>query len=181
MFSSSVDVALALFVALSDTCQHFVFGRAPFGHSFLCGQIRDAHPSRRNRAGHRRTNGNATWQCTAPHASVQARGAMKKVSIYLKHRVLGAIDGMPGATIRERIKAVSELAFDDEDATATATASPGAPSKPGAIATSNTERSPSSPRPAATPAYRAKPPRKKSPKPSSKSCRACMARESVPP
>jgi transposase InsO family protein len=42
---------------------------------------------------------------------------MKKVSTYLKHRVLGAIDGMPGKTIRERIKAVSELVFEDEDGT----------------------------------------------------------------
>jgi putative transposase len=40
---------------------------------------------------------------------------MKRVSVYLKLRVLGAIDSMPGRSIRSRIKKVSELTFHDED------------------------------------------------------------------
>ena len=39
----------------------------------------------------------------------------KLISAYLKMRVLGAIDSAPGANIRDRIKAVSELVFEDED------------------------------------------------------------------
>jgi putative transposase len=40
---------------------------------------------------------------------------MKHPSAYLRMRVLGAIDFAPGATIRDRIKKVSELAFADEN------------------------------------------------------------------
>jgi transposase InsO family protein len=40
---------------------------------------------------------------------------MKRVSVYLKLRVIGAIDSMPGNTIISRIKEVSKLTFHDED------------------------------------------------------------------
>ena len=40
---------------------------------------------------------------------------MKRISVYLKLRVLGAIDSMPGAAIISRIKEVSAMAFHDED------------------------------------------------------------------
>ena len=40
---------------------------------------------------------------------------MKAPSEYLKMQVLGMIDHMPGVSIRERIKAVSELTFTDEE------------------------------------------------------------------
>lgn len=40
---------------------------------------------------------------------------MKNPSIYLKMRVLGAIDFAPGDTIRERIKSASTMVFTDED------------------------------------------------------------------
>ena len=40
---------------------------------------------------------------------------MKNPSLYLKMRVLGAIDIAPGATIRERIKSVAAMTFADED------------------------------------------------------------------
>jgi len=40
---------------------------------------------------------------------------MKRVSVYLKLRVIGAIDSMPGNTIVSRIKEVSKLTFHDED------------------------------------------------------------------
>lgn len=40
---------------------------------------------------------------------------MKRVSSYLKMRVLGAIESAPGATIVARIRQVSEQAFLDED------------------------------------------------------------------
>jgi len=40
---------------------------------------------------------------------------MKHPSAYLRMRVLGAIDLAPGASIRERIKAVSQTIFTDED------------------------------------------------------------------
>jgi putative transposase len=40
---------------------------------------------------------------------------MHHPSAYLRMRVLGAIDFAPGASIRDRIKKVSELAFADED------------------------------------------------------------------
>jgi putative transposase len=40
---------------------------------------------------------------------------MKHPSAYLRMRVLGAIDLAPGATIRDRIKAVSNAVFNDED------------------------------------------------------------------
>ena len=40
---------------------------------------------------------------------------MKRVSVYLKLRVIGAIDSMPGKAIVHRIKEVSELIFHDED------------------------------------------------------------------
>ena len=40
---------------------------------------------------------------------------MKRVSVYLKLRVLGAIDSMVGSSIKSRIKKVSELTFHDED------------------------------------------------------------------
>jgi transposase InsO family protein len=40
---------------------------------------------------------------------------MKHPSAYLRMRVLGAIDLAPGATIRDRIKAVSHAVFNDED------------------------------------------------------------------
>ncbi|MFW6151929.1 MAG: DDE-type integrase/transposase/recombinase [Verrucomicrobiota bacterium] len=42
---------------------------------------------------------------------------MKRVSVYLKLRVIGAIDSMPGGTIVNRIKEVSKLTFHDEDGT----------------------------------------------------------------
>jgi putative transposase len=40
---------------------------------------------------------------------------MKRVSVYLKLRVLGAIDSMSGSSIVSRIREVSKLAFHDED------------------------------------------------------------------
>ena len=40
---------------------------------------------------------------------------MKRVSVYLKLRVLGAIDSMGGNTISSRIKEVAKLTFHDED------------------------------------------------------------------
>lgn len=40
---------------------------------------------------------------------------MKKISAYLKHRVLGAIDCVLGRSIRERIRAVSQMIFEDEE------------------------------------------------------------------
>lgn len=40
---------------------------------------------------------------------------MKRVSIYLKLRILGAIDSMVGNTIQSRIQKVSEQTFQDED------------------------------------------------------------------
>lgn len=40
---------------------------------------------------------------------------MKRVSVYLKLRVIGAIDSMAGNTIQSRIKEVSKLTFHDED------------------------------------------------------------------
>lgn len=42
---------------------------------------------------------------------------MKRVSVYLKLRVLGAIDSMEGNSIQSRIQRVSELTFHDEDGT----------------------------------------------------------------
>ena len=40
---------------------------------------------------------------------------MKRISVYLKLRVIGAIDGMVGNSIISRIKEVSKLTFHDED------------------------------------------------------------------
>jgi transposase InsO family protein len=40
---------------------------------------------------------------------------MKRVSVYLKLRVIGAIDSMAGKSIRSRIKEVAKLTFHDED------------------------------------------------------------------
>ena len=40
---------------------------------------------------------------------------MKRVSVYMKLRVLGAIDSMPGNTIISRIKEVAKLTFHDEE------------------------------------------------------------------
>lgn len=40
---------------------------------------------------------------------------MKRVSVYLKLRVIGAIDSMPGNSIVSRIREVSKLSFHDED------------------------------------------------------------------
>ena len=40
---------------------------------------------------------------------------MKRVSVYLKLRVIGAIDSMVGNSIKSRIKEVSRLTFHDED------------------------------------------------------------------
>ena len=42
---------------------------------------------------------------------------MKHPSAYLRMRVLGAIDLAPGASIRDRIKAVADAVFTDEDGT----------------------------------------------------------------
>ena len=42
---------------------------------------------------------------------------MKRVSPYLKMRVLGAIEFAPGTTIRERIRYVASLVFEDESGT----------------------------------------------------------------
>jgi hypothetical protein len=42
---------------------------------------------------------------------------MKRVSNYLKMRVLGAIDFAEGNSIQRRIKKVSEMTFADEDGT----------------------------------------------------------------
>jgi len=42
---------------------------------------------------------------------------MKRVSVYLKLRVLGAIDSMSGNSIISRIREVSQLTFHDEDGT----------------------------------------------------------------
>lgn len=42
---------------------------------------------------------------------------MKRVSVYLKLRVLGAIDSMGGNSIKSRIQEVSKLTFHDEDGT----------------------------------------------------------------
>jgi len=43
---------------------------------------------------------------------------MKNPSPYLKMRVLGAIDMAPGDTIRQRLKAVSQMKFTDEECNA---------------------------------------------------------------
>jgi len=43
---------------------------------------------------------------------------MKNPSIYLKMRVLGAIDLAPGGSIRERIRNASAMVFTDEDGNA---------------------------------------------------------------
>jgi putative transposase len=40
---------------------------------------------------------------------------MKRISVYLKLRVLGAIDGMPGSTIQNRIQEVAKLTWLDEE------------------------------------------------------------------
>jgi len=40
---------------------------------------------------------------------------MQRVSVYLKLRVVGAIDAMPGNTITSRIKEVSKMTFHDEE------------------------------------------------------------------
>jgi hypothetical protein len=40
---------------------------------------------------------------------------MKRVNVYLKLRVLGAIDSMPGNSIVSRIREVSKLTFHDEN------------------------------------------------------------------
>lgn len=40
---------------------------------------------------------------------------MKRISVYLKLRVLGAIDAMAGNSVRSRIKQVSNLTFHDEE------------------------------------------------------------------
>ena len=40
---------------------------------------------------------------------------MKRVNVYLKLRVLGAIDSMAGNSIKSRIREVSKLTFHDED------------------------------------------------------------------
>jgi transposase InsO family protein len=40
---------------------------------------------------------------------------MKRISVYLKLRVLGAIDSMPGNSMRSRIQEVAKLTFQDED------------------------------------------------------------------
>ncbi len=40
---------------------------------------------------------------------------MKRISIYLKLRVVGAVDSVPGNTIVSRIKKVCEMTFHDED------------------------------------------------------------------
>ena len=40
---------------------------------------------------------------------------MKRISSYLKMRVLGAIEFAPGKSIRDRIKAVSAMSFQGED------------------------------------------------------------------
>jgi len=42
---------------------------------------------------------------------------MKRISIYLKLRVIGAIDTLPGPTLLSRIRQVSAMTFHDEDAT----------------------------------------------------------------
>ena len=42
---------------------------------------------------------------------------MKRINVYLKLRVLGAIDSMAGNSITSRIKDVSKLTFHDEDGT----------------------------------------------------------------
>ena len=40
---------------------------------------------------------------------------MKRLSIYLKMKVLGAVEFAPGNTIRERIRSVSQMSFRDEE------------------------------------------------------------------
>jgi transposase InsO family protein len=40
---------------------------------------------------------------------------MKRVSVYLKLRVLGAVDSMPGPSVVSRIRQVSQMTFRDED------------------------------------------------------------------
>jgi hypothetical protein len=40
---------------------------------------------------------------------------VKRISIYLKLRVIGAIDTLPGPTIRSRIRQVADMTFHDED------------------------------------------------------------------
>ena len=40
---------------------------------------------------------------------------MKRVSVYLKLRVIGAIDSMQGTSIKSRIKEVSKMTFNDEE------------------------------------------------------------------
>jgi hypothetical protein len=40
---------------------------------------------------------------------------MKRISVYLKLRVLGAIDSMGGTSIVSRVREVSKLTFHDED------------------------------------------------------------------
>ncbi|MEI6212239.1 MAG: transposase domain-containing protein [bacterium] len=40
---------------------------------------------------------------------------MQRVTVYLKLRVIGAIDSMVGSSIKSRIREVSKLTFHDED------------------------------------------------------------------
>lgn len=40
---------------------------------------------------------------------------MKRISNYLKMRVLGALEYAPGASLNERYQAVSKMIFNDED------------------------------------------------------------------
>ena len=59
---------------------------------------------------------------------------MKRVCVYLKLRVIGAIDGMVGTTIVSRIKEVSKLTFYDEEGVPVSL--PGVQFRPGSRSTS---------------------------------------------
>ena len=61
---------------------------------------------------------------------------MKQPSVYLKMRVLGAIDTVAGRTRHERVHAVAAMTFLDEEGTPAS--SPGGPSRPGSTATRTT-------------------------------------------
>ena len=61
---------------------------------------------------------------------------MKQPSVYLKMRVLGAVDTALGRTRHERILNVAAMTFLDEEGNSPS--SPGTPSRPGSTATKTT-------------------------------------------
>jgi putative transposase len=61
------------------------------------------------------TCSNTKWRSTMATGSAQPRRPMKRVSNYLKMRVLGALEYAEGASNIARYKAVSQMTFLDED------------------------------------------------------------------